>query len=638
MSFVLPYVQLTEVKPQGAILPQAPANVPVFLFCSSAGTNFQFVQLGSQQQAAAEVLFGAGPWREGAYIAAKTPVQTGWMKVPATAVSASASAVDHSGVTGTATHFTVGGTILDGYDVVVIFTVGGTFGTSYTYKVSLDGGATFGTPIAVTTSLTMAITGTLNGVSIATGITVTLTTTETVITNDVIKFWTQPASATILPTTITRVNSSTSTLTPSGTPNDKYDFTVIFYTGQGTTGTIGGGGANALSYSYSLDGVTFSDPAAVPLNGVIVLADHRDTSGVTNQTGVTLTCGAGTLDNLDQITFSTTPPVPSAADLQTAMDTVRNTSGAVWSFFYACGSVPVATRNSLETKAQNFAASGRFTDVYLQGRDRITGETVTSSAGNLLGDLAWSGRITATGTDGWGASVGNRTPPSFGYIRITCPLTGRRSRRPFNAQLVSQLLAYTPDTNPGEYDNGPLSADTAIVDKNGQLAEHDGRINPSIFAIGGNVIRTWEGEEGLEAGLWPGDGHLMSASGDITDITQRRVLNLADAALVVAMRGQILQKFGVAPSTARSPLVAGQIFPWDLKRMTQALTQQVVSAVSAYVAGGAGGIFISINPTPQTGGILLVTMQLNGKQYVRGFQASAGFVNPALFGLVTPAA
>ena len=50
MSFILPYVSLGEVKPAGVILPQAPADIPVFLFCSSKGTNFVPNGLGSQQQ------------------------------------------------------------------------------------------------------------------------------------------------------------------------------------------------------------------------------------------------------------------------------------------------------------------------------------------------------------------------------------------------------------------------------------------------------------------------------------------------------------------------------------------------------------------------------------------------------------
>ena len=636
MSFTLPFVQLTEFQPQGAILPQAPADVPVFIFCSSAGTNFQVVQKGSQQQGAAEVAFGAGTVREGYYIAAKCPVPTVWIKVPATAVNAQASAVDHSGVTGTATHFVVGGTILDGYDVVVDWSIGGTFGTSATYKVSLDGRNTFGSPITQGASLTVQITGTLNGVSIATGITVTVTTSETVIANDVIKFFTLPPSASILPQVITRVNSSTATITPSGTPNDKYEVQIVFGSTTGARVTVGNVG---LTYDYTLDnGYTWTRGNAVPTSGIFTLADHQDNSGVTHQTGLTITLGVGNIDPLDQIVFGTTPPVPAWADIATAMDAVR-ASTAAWSGFYVCGSSAVGTRNSAETKMQGYASSGRYTWTAFEGRDLIAGERVTGSPGNLAGDTAWGNRIAGTGLDGWGSSVGNRTWPSFGYTRITCPLTARRQRRPYNADLMAQLLAFTPDTNPGEYDNGPLTADVSITDQNGAPAEHDARTNTTIYAMGGNVIRTWEGEQGVLPGLWPADGHLMSTAGDMTDITQRRVLNLADAALLVGMRQNVLGKFGVNPSTARSPLVPGQIQPWELKRMNQALKRQVVSAVAAFVSGGAAGIFVAIDPNPNAGGpgILAVTMQLNGKQYIRGFKAAAGFVNPAVTAIVTPA-
>lgn len=636
-NFALPYATLTELPPQGALLPIAPADIPVFLFCSSTGTPFTVTSLGSQQQAAAEVIYGAGPVREGGYIAAKTPVQTVWVKVPATGVAASASAIDHSLVTGTLIPGAITGTISDGYDVWVKCTTTGTTGTSYSYAVSLDGGSTYGTPISVTTSLSMAITGTLNGTSIATTMLVALTTAQTFTQGDVFKFWTQPASASVLPLTTTRVASSTSAPAVTGTPNDGYEPFFTFGTLQGTTGTVGVLGPNAITYTFSLDGgITTSNPALLSSSGVIVIPDHRDSGGVTNQTGLTLTMGAGTIDAGDTIAFRTTPPVMSFADIATAMDAVRN-SQALWSFFYLCGSVTATTRNSIETKVQQYAASGRFTWCSVQGRDLITGERVAASTGNLLGDLAWSGRIASTGTDGWAGSFGNRTPGNFGYARVTDPLTGRRQRRPSALHEITQALAFTPDTNPGQYSNGPLSSDVSIVDRNGVNAEHDARINPQIYALGGNVLRTWEGEQGILPGLWCADGHLFSADGDMTDLTQRRILNQADASLLVAMRQFVLGKYGVNPSTARNGLVAGNVSPPEIVRITQVLRTQVVADVSAYLSGSAGGVFIVLNPVPGVGGALSCTMQLLGKNYIRGFKASAGFVSAALLGIVTPA-
>jgi hypothetical protein len=217
----LPAASLTELAPTGQIAQQAPADVCAFLGCCTTGTNDAINSFGPQYLTGILATYVAGPLvDEGGYCANKVPVPTVFCKLPATAVAASASAITTTG-TGTALAAlgAIGGTIKDGFDVLIAITVGGTIGTSYTYKVSLDGGSTYGTPIAVTTSLTMAITGTLNGMSIATGITLDLTPAsgDTFVTGDTIAFWTQPASASILTTTITRVASSTSTLVFSGT-------------------------------------------------------------------------------------------------------------------------------------------------------------------------------------------------------------------------------------------------------------------------------------------------------------------------------------------------------------------------------------------------------------------------------------
>jgi len=627
----LPSATLTENPPAGQIAATAPADVACYIGCASAGTNFAIEDFGPQYLAGITSTFVNGPLvSDGGYVANKTPVQTVFVKVPATSVSASASAINTSGIAGTAVPGAIGGTILDGYDVVVVITTAGTIGTSYAYKVSLDGGSTFGTPISVTTSLSMAITGTLNGVSIATGITVALTTSQTWDLGDTFSFWTQPASASILPQTTTRagMGSSTSTYTLSGTPNNEYEVLVNFLVG-GTEGQTG------IQFEYSLDGGLNWYPATnLPTGGAYVLQDGAGSSGLT------LTVGSGTVGAGDTLYARTTAPVPQFADVQTAMNAVRNWNG-VWSFFVLCGRSTRAMRDSIESLMQTYATNGRYTFCAVSARDRITGETVAASQNNVAGDEAWSARLNTE----WSTSAGNRTPPHAGSARFTQPVyPAWQSRRSVALGYVGRVVGITPDRDPGDRtlpNNGALSADTHITDLNsGALTEHDARLNPALYQIGFNVLRTWYGETGLQPGVFPAGGRLMSAATDIQRWCHRRVLNLADAAIQTAAQNQILSRFSLWPATVRTPYKGGDIYEPDRLNILKQLYLAVLNAVRPYVSNPtSGGITVTVTPTPAVVGgntTVFYDCQLVWKDIIDSMVGSIGFTNPALNSTSTP--
>lgn len=614
----LPYARLVEVPPDLPQFATAPADVCFHIGCSSKGALLTPTPFGGQQIKTAEATFGCGPLpREGGYIQGKVPVQFGFIRVPATARVATKSTP--ATVRNVSSDFTttLSGTPTDGADVVLTFTLGGTTGTGpISYTVSTDGGVTTGAPVSLATGLTIVILG----------VTITLGSGKIVTTGDVVTWWQMPASAAILPSTVTRAGTSTSTMTPSGTPNDGYEVQVIFRS-SGTVGTTG------ITYTVSLDGGrTISPETALGTATTILPLDGLDASGLT------ITLGAGTIDARDQIVFATTPPVPQWSDVSLALDALRNWSG-VWSFVNVCGFMTRAFRDSLETKLQSFATSGRFTWGAVSARDRMTGES-TTARDNTSGDLAWSARVVSE----WATSAGNRTPWFAGASRVVCPLTGRSSRRPATLGYLPRLIGYSPDTDPGEKDLGSLSSDIAIHDNTvggtGALLEHDARVNTSLFDIGACVLRTWYGEQGLEPGVYCARGNLGAATGDIQRIAHRRILNLCDAALLVAMTQQVLKKFGRWPASVRPPYRAGDIMEWDRLRMLQALRQAAVDAVGGYVSDGARGISVTVNPTPGfVGGNTVVyqSTKLTWRDYVDAFEGTIGFTNPSLNAISTPA-
>ncbi len=331
---------------------------------------------------------------------------------------------------------------------------------------------------------------------------------------------------------------------------------VVFQTG-GTEGSPG------ITFLYSLDGgYTWSQVTALPLNGVFVFPDGA------GSTGITLTVGAGTISALDQVAANTTAPGYQFSDVQTAINTVRNWGG-LWSFFVLTGYSSRAMRDSVENLLQTDAASGRYTWAFVSARNEITGE-MTTSPSNVSGDLAWSGRLVAE----WGTSVGNRTPPIAGSERITCPMTGRYNRRPVTAAYGPREIGITPDRDPGDRtlpQGGALSSDQSITSSSGALVEHDARLNPSLYEAGFCVLRTYYGEQGLQPGIYPAGGLLMSAATDIQYLCHRRTLNLADSALYAAMTDQLIARLGINPATMKAPYQPGDIQPWDVNNLRQAL-------------------------------------------------------------------
>jgi hypothetical protein len=390
----------------------------------------------------------------------------------------------------------------------------------------------------------------------------------------------------------------------------------------------------------SLDGgLNFGSVQQLNTGGTYLIPDGA------GSTGVTITVGAGTITALDQVAAKTTAPVAQYSDVAVAMNAIRNWSGS-WAFFMLCGRSTRAMRDSIETLQQTYSTNGRYTYAVVSARDRIAGETVSASPNNVSGDLAWSARLIAE----WGTSAGNRTPPQAGSARVTLPATGRQSRRSVALQYVPRIIGITPDCDPGNRtlpSGGACSSDTlitvptsgAVAPANpGALIEHDARLNPSLYGQNFNVLRTYYGETGLQPGVFPAGGRLMSVSTDIQRWQHRRVLNLADAAEFTYMTNNLLRTLPINPATMRAPYNPGDLAPWVVASLTQGLYLAVRNAVGNFLSAGnspngKGGITVTVNPTPAVvsgNTVVYQNTQLVWKDTLDTFSGTIGFTNPAL--------
>jgi hypothetical protein len=597
----LPSADVQEQPAGPSLAPSSSARAFVTFGCSSKGPLFTPTPIGVSLSTLTGT-FGCGPGvKAHAYNTAQTGAQGIFIRLPATAVAAYLSAVDTTGIVGGNLTPTVSGTPLDGFDVVVVFTVGGTVGVAgIFYKVSTDGGRTFGNATALGTATSINLTSSV-------GVTITLTAAQTVSANDSFEFYTLPASQSVLPATVTRVNTSTATLTPSGTPNDAYEIRVEFLT-SGTVGTAG------ITYRYSLDGGrTFTAALALGVANSIALSDGSESSGVS------IALGAGTLDGGDKITFNTTGPEWQGSDASTGLTALRS-SNLLWSFLHGVGTVDASKAGTIGSILAGWAAKTKFAFAMLSARDwGSTREPETS----------WITRLLAA----WNAYSDTRIAIGAGYGRITCPVTGRQNRRPVTWPAVSRVVSVNPQVDLAQKSLGSLSSDVRIHDTTtGALLEHDARINSALHDGRFITFRTYEDEPGV----FFTRGNLMGPSNDIQRLAYRRVLNIVNEVYQKAMIEQLESPFRRWGPRVKAPFKPGDIHEADAKRIELAIKTALRSQVVA--TGMVSDIEVRLNRTPISIGPgqwrLECDVKITGLGYIDNVVGRVGFIDPVLDALL----
>lgn len=571
----------------GVVAP--PTDVVAVIGCSSDGEYYDPYQFSDENTLAEERGIGPGV-KAGAYSIARTGAPILFCRVPATARAAYRSALDLSEVTGTATP-TASGTPTDGYDVVIRVTTGGTIGTNaISYTVSTNGGDTAGTP------QTMAIVGPYT--IVVGGVTLTFTPAQTLVTNDVIRFYTLPASAAILTQTITRAEDppSTGSITLSGTPADAYEVLVEVLRG-GTAGTAG------MAVRYALDGGasgSFSRELQLGTETSLDLLDGDEPSGLTVTFGVGEDFDAG-----DAFRANTTAPEPSAADVTTALERLDQ-SQHLWSFLHVIAEATPTFAGTIGSALAALASDANGDETYtmacLSARDRTAGEDDTSWSARLLDDFA--------------NLEDARLAVGAGMARITCPITGRRSRRPVMWAVVPRVIEGEIQEDPGKVRNGPLTSDVAIYENN-LRTEHDAKVNDVLHRAGFVTLRTHK----RRAGVYVTRGNLFSEQDSTVDrIARRRVLDLCAEVLRQTLVDQLENDLFPNPDGTLLESDAADI---DL---------EIETAILQQLGGAIAGVQVRVSRTDQVfvTGRLSGRVTVNGVAYIDEFVADIGYQSPQL--------
>lgn len=582
-----------DVLDGGLGIIQTPStNVHVSMGCSSKGTTKVPYSLGSLT--ALTTTFGTGPGvKAPAYSFAKTQAPWIHINLPVTAKTATKSAVDSSGMTGTLVP-TLTGTPLDQYNLVFVFTVGGTTGiTGIFYKYSLDGGQTFTTPAALGTNLTVALTGT--------GLTANFITAKTAIANDQFTATTTAPSPAILPQTTTRVDVSTSTLTATGTPWDAYDFLLEVVTGgtQGTTGIV---------YRYSLDGgKNFTPARQLGVSSTISIDDGSEPSGLT------VTVGAGTLDAGDTLTFKTTAPEAQSSDILLAL-TALKASAHQYNFVRYVGTTDSTLAGTLGTKMADFAAAGKYAFVATETRLKNRNETSLYWEQDLIDDFV--------------LFADKRVSLSAGGAQITCPITGRQNIRPVMWIATPKLVSRPVQEDLGRKATGPLTSDVVIHDAVTQvLFEHDARVSPSLDDARFVTLRTYDDE----AGIYFTRGPMMSEAGSDFDlIALRRVMDIGALVFKKSMEKQIQNQIYVNPPNKPN---AGFIRERDARKIEREILSALQDALVA--PGRVSDVQVQLSRTDNVLSTKTLTcdVRITPLGYVKFLVGTIAYTNPALAAL-----
>ena len=175
----------------------------------------------------------------------------------------------------------------------------------------------------------------------------------------------------------------------------------------------------------------------------------------------------GTVVTGDKIYVNVTPPMPSAADISTAITTV--TKGLRrFRVMVATGTSTPSDFVTIDNATQAFEANFDYSFVALNTRDYNTGETDVTYVQAM--QTLWSTTF----------AQHLRISLAMAFAKITgaigAPSEGRQIRRPAMWAAMRRFMEFDPSVDIAEVERGPL-AGVSITDSSGNAWEHDERVN-----------------------------------------------------------------------------------------------------------------------------------------------------------------
>lgn len=565
---VLPSVDNLELPPAPSAGFSADGIEDIVVFAGPAAAGPYTPRLfGASDIDGLLAVYKTGPAvKEAIYAMNKVAKEVVFLRLPTAAIAATHSEFTITSAT-LAGFGALSGTALDGADVVITCTITGTTGASFSYTLSTDGGVTTGAPVAQGVGLTIVVLG----------VTLTLTTGKVITAGNTIAWLQLPASSTVLPVTTSGTGTALASATITGSPNDTYE--IAWKTTVG--GVVGVSGIKGVySLDYGAEEPTWSTETSLGSATTFLFLDGPN--GV-ESTGCTLTLtGTDTLVVGDIIAANTTGPQYDSAGVTSGLAALRK--GKVeWTWIRLVGPVTQALGATVHGLVSAWGNTSRPSWAVVDGRDRGTYETLA----------AWSARHDVEWTPYQSTYVGY----TKGLARITCPTTGRSSRRSAMAVCTPRAMAYPIFVDWAEFDLNALAPDVTITDVNGITVEYDANDDPGGVKQGAIALRTWP----RTIGVYPAKACLPGPPGNIKRIPVRRVFNVGEQIFFAVLQSKAVKDFRVAKAGPNGepppkPEVAGQLYKSDQAAFN--LLGQTALERGIVEQGLATSVRFAINPTP----------------------------------------
>lgn len=390
--------------------------------------------------------------------------------------------------------------------------------------------------------------------------------------------------------TATRVGTSTSVMTVTGTPNDAY-VVQVKVTSSGTGQLVTGG---AIQLTISVDGGnTFNQPITLPSSGIYVLTG----------TGVTLnftTAASATLDFGDLFTFTCSAPFYGSTDLNAAFTALGN-DPRTWGYIHVVGyptagtstanaTASAALASAVSTNMATFANNFRWARCIMEAPPSLDADLISAFAGFA------DGRVKVEATT----------------ATINSPITGRKMTRSWAWAVSARLGSMSASVSPGRVSDGPMKGVTTIT--------RDERKTPGLFDQRFGVSQTIIGLNGFYAD----SGKTMAPVGsDFATIMNGRVMDVACTITRTAL-------LPFLNSTIRVNAVSGTILEQDARGIEKFVESQLRSTLVQ--PGDASDCSVQVNRTDNilSTGLLRVKTRVVPNGYAFSISEDIGFLNPAL--------
>lgn len=385
--------------------------------------------------------------------------------------------------------------------------------------------------------------------------------------------------------------TSVVTATVGAQPVDDFTGVKILIVNGGTRGTTG------ITYKYALDGVSYSAVQALGVATVIAIPN----------TGISVDLSTGTLIAGDFVTFDTTGPRMTSADLTAALEALRVST-------LPFESVLIAT----PVDATIFDAA----EAWRVARD-LEGRLYTFVENTALKGAASEATYASTLSTTWSAKSGPGTVLCADGFSTPSGITGIVQTRPTAWDVAAAGMAVSLGTDVAAVSLGARTGVT-ISDASGNPKFHNEALYPGLDDNRFTTMRTFIGD-GAPEGVYITNAKLFSSTGsDYVFWQHMRTINRGCAIAKQRLTFRLSQ--GVQTQTVKlSGVDTVVIAEVDAREIEDDITSAVLRDLRTEIQDSAFTLSRTDDLSSNAGATLNGDLSVVAKRYVKQINATAHF-------------